>query len=117
MWNPRLYALVCCVGLIGRALYRGALAEASRDPSSWEAYFFDLAALGSSCRYRNLVYDASLSATVGCHQSREWTMGPKGPMNVAVIPMILTGVGIVIGLEESICLSLRSRRHQALDDG
>lgn len=38
MRNPRLYALLCCVGLIGRALYRGILAEVSRDPSSWEAF-------------------------------------------------------------------------------
>lgn len=29
MWNPRLYALACCVGLLGRALYRDALAEAA----------------------------------------------------------------------------------------
>lgn len=38
MWNPRLYALLCCVGLIGRALYRGILVEVSRDPGSWEAF-------------------------------------------------------------------------------
>lgn len=38
MWNPRLYALACCVGLLGRALYHGALAEVSREPSSWGAY-------------------------------------------------------------------------------
>lgn len=38
MWNPRLYALICCVGLLGRALYHGALAEVSREPSSWAAY-------------------------------------------------------------------------------
>lgn len=54
MWNPRLYALTCYVGLIGRAAYHGALAQASQDPSSWEAYFliwlpaFVLLALGIS---------------------------------------------------------------------
>ena len=38
MWNPRLYALICCVGLLGRAFYHGALAEVSKEPSSWGAY-------------------------------------------------------------------------------
>lgn len=27
MWNPRLYALVVCVGLLARASYHGALHE------------------------------------------------------------------------------------------
>lgn len=27
MWNPRLYALIVCVGLLGRASHRGALQE------------------------------------------------------------------------------------------
>lgn len=31
MWNPRLYGLVVCVGLVARGLYRGVLRELNGD--------------------------------------------------------------------------------------
>jgi len=37
--------------------------------------------------------------------------------HASAVPMMLTGVGIMIGLVESISLTLRIRRHQEFDEG
>lgn len=37
MWNPRLYALVVCVGLLARASYRGGLRELNGELDGWLA--------------------------------------------------------------------------------
>lgn len=38
MSDPRLYALLCCVGLLGRWLYHAALNELNEDFYSWGAF-------------------------------------------------------------------------------
>ncbi len=35
MWNPRLYILILCVALAGRASYRAALHDLNGDLSGW----------------------------------------------------------------------------------
>lgn len=36
-WNPRLYALLCCLGLLARWSYRGALRELEGEMAGTEA--------------------------------------------------------------------------------
>jgi hypothetical protein len=37
-WNPRLYLLIVCVGVLARAAYRGALEGLDGDVGGWAGF-------------------------------------------------------------------------------